>query len=148
MTKCGACPPGHWERSIARPRVEALGAALKDASPEVRKTAVWALGEIESPNGVPHLLPFLKDEIPEIRTQAAWALGEIDSRAQWPALTAAIGDRDPKVREMVVWALGEIEDASAVDGLAKVLGDANVRCVGRRRGRSASWTGVAKRPRR
>jgi len=57
---------------------QAATAALRDASEEVRVTAVWALGRIENEAAIPALTELLSnDASPRIRRAAAWALGRI-----------------------------------------------------------------------
>ena len=62
-----------YERAI-----EALGAALiSDAKSEVRITAAWALGEIQSRKAVPILKEALSDPYQRVRDQVSWALTKI-----------------------------------------------------------------------
>jgi len=106
--------------------VEALGAVVRDPDAEVRRQAVWALGELEAATAVPMLIPALKDADTETRKQAAWALGEIQSKDAVEALTPVTKDADVEVRKQAVWALGNIEDKRALPALEAAVRDANV----------------------
>jgi HEAT repeat protein len=111
--------------------LDALSGALKDASADVRMSAVRALGQLEDPRSVAALTAALRgDQDATVRKTAAWALGQIEDRAATPALVAAMqGDRDVEVRRTATWALGQLEDPAAVDALVRALrdGDAEVR---------------------
>src|SRR3989442_10148047 len=104
---------GLGERGDTR-AISPLSDALSgDASPVVRMTAAWALGEIEEKTAVGALTRALADRAPEVRRTAAWALGEIEDKSAVRPLSAALNDDVLEVRLTAVWALGEIEDASA-----------------------------------
>jgi HEAT repeat protein len=51
--------------------------ALKDADPEVREQAAFALSQIRDPRAIEALTAALKDENPSVRRQAAFALGQL-----------------------------------------------------------------------
>jgi HEAT repeat protein len=55
----------------------ALLEALKDASPEVRQQAAFALGQIGDARATEALSAALKDGSAEVRKQAAFALGQL-----------------------------------------------------------------------
>jgi len=57
--------------------VAALVEALRDAHPEVREQAAWALGAIGDSRALDGLMSALKDSNAGVRRQAAWALGVI-----------------------------------------------------------------------
>lgn len=87
----------------------AVEAALKDASPLVRKSAVIALGESEiGYASVDALVPLLSDEAPAVRALTAHTLGIIGDPGAIDALIAASRDSNPEVRTWTVWALDEI----------------------------------------
>ena len=54
-----------------------LVAALRDASPFVRRSAAWALGEIKDSSASEPLVALLKDSDPDVRKNAAKALVKI-----------------------------------------------------------------------
>src|SRR5712691_7802693 len=93
------------------PLVDALSG---DASPVVRMTAAWALGEIEEKTAIDALARALGDRAPEVRRTAAWALGELDDKRAVGPLSGALNDGVIEVRLVAVWAVGEIEGAAAV----------------------------------
>jgi len=87
------------------PEARAIGplrAALKDASPRVRSTAVMALASVCQPRdkAVKDILPLLEDADPTVRAAAVSALGFTESKASKVkrALEKATKDPDPKVR--------------------------------------------------
>jgi HEAT repeat protein len=99
---------------IAHP-VAVLGQILKtDKSPETRRLAAAALGDLESDGrgAVVPLLEALKDTDDGVRWMAAEALGRIgpDAAAAVPALANAL--RDPAVRVMAADALAGIGKAA------------------------------------
>jgi HEAT repeat protein len=142
-----------WRKGQATGRaVPGFVAALGDADPEVRHSAVWALGQVRDVRAVEPLIAALRDTDQDVRAAAVRALGEIgDVRAIEPlvaalrdsnrsvrlaarealgsvpaavdALLAALRDRDPDVRCNVTWALGEIKDARSMEALVAALGD-------------------------
>ena len=60
------------------PAVDYLVRALRADSPEVRKQAAWALGEIESAAALDGLAAAIENETdPEVRRMLIWAIGEI-----------------------------------------------------------------------
>jgi len=97
--------------------------ALKDEDEGVRLAAAEALGEIKSPEAVPHLIEALKDEDEDVRWAAALALGEIKSPEAVPHLIEALKDEDEGVRSAAAWALGEFKSPEAVPHLIEALKD-------------------------
>jgi HEAT repeat protein len=69
---------GEIESAKAVPLLR-LRTALADSDPDVRRTAIWAVGEIEDVSGVDVLAPLVKDGDARVRRMAVWALGEIES---------------------------------------------------------------------
>jgi HEAT repeat protein len=112
-------------RQIAR----ALGARVKDESPEVRSGAANALGTL-GPNAqeaIPGLIEALQDSDPETRSSAALALGLIRLSLDLvvPALIKALEDHDVHARSYAAIALGRIGPGAkdAVPALIKALDD-------------------------
>ncbi|HEX6199439.1 MAG TPA: M56 family metallopeptidase, partial [Thermoanaerobaculia bacterium] len=105
--------------------VAALVRALReDADEEVRRTAAWALGQLEDRMATPALIQALRqDESVEVRRTAVWALGQIEDPAAAPALGEALEDADVEVRRTALWALGQIESPQAVGPLSRALQD-------------------------
>ena len=105
--------------------VAALAGALHDSDGEVRKEAVFSLGQLRAPQSAAALASALTDQDDEVRAQAAFALGQIRSEAAVGPLTQALGDKEAEVRQQAVFALGQIRARSAVDGLVAALKDPN-----------------------
>ena len=57
-----------------------LSRALKDSDWRVRKTAAWALGEIEDPSAIDELRAAADDSNSEVRRAVAHALRELGER--------------------------------------------------------------------
>jgi HEAT repeat protein len=113
-----ALPDGEEGNTTA---IDALGAALKDASVRVRRTAAWSLGSIGDRRATDALVAALSDASPDVRTRAAWALGNVEPKQAPKPLVAMLGDKDPHVRELVAWALYNIEDPGAAPALQAAL---------------------------
>jgi hypothetical protein len=101
----------------------ALSEALRDSDGEVRKHAVFSLGQIGKETTAPALAGALADQDAEVRAQAAFALGQIRSEKSVSALAEALRDPDAEVRQQAAFALGQIHDPSAVPALSAALSD-------------------------
>ena len=101
--------------------IPALGRAITDESPVVRRRVAWALGQIEDEAALAPLERAFRDRSPEVRQMAIWAVGEIESAKGVALLRGAVGDADWKTRQMVAWALGEIEHPSGVEVVAPLV---------------------------
>jgi HEAT repeat protein len=108
--------------------VPVLAAALKEASPERRRVAAYALGSMgpEARGAVKALSLALRDETWAVRTLAARALGAVGKEAQaaLPRLRDATADPDPMVRiraALAVWQVGG--ETKYVEPLARALED-------------------------
>ena len=82
--------------------VPALTALLRDSSPEVRASAVSALGWTHESRALSPLLAAAKDGDPAIVAEACRALGLLDDTRAVPALVGALKHRDPQVRSAAV----------------------------------------------
>lgn len=101
-------------------------ALLNDESEDVRRSAAWALGQIEDRAATEALSQAAQaDASVEVRRTAVWALGQIEDPASVPALEAALDDADPEVRSTALWALGQVQSPEAVGPLVGVLRDAD-----------------------
>jgi len=85
---------------------------------DVRKAAVYALGEINDTRAVNPLIGILmRDNCNEVREVAAYVLGEInDTRALYP-LIQVLKEDESCVREEAAYALGKIKDKRAIKSL-------------------------------
>ncbi len=102
---------------------EALPAALRDPTMEVRLHVAEILGDLRDPAATSALLERLSDpqELPNVRHAAAQALGKIGDRAATPALIAAAEQGDFWVRYAAVEALGRLSDERAVSALLRLM---------------------------
>jgi hypothetical protein len=102
-------PPPAQEESYAPP------AALSDANPDVRASAIRALvgqGETRAMGKIAALAR--KDPDPEVRAVAAWAVGEMDLKMR-KSLLRSLAEEDPsaQVRREAERSLGKLEKAPA-----------------------------------
>jgi HEAT repeat protein/beta-lactamase regulating signal transducer with metallopeptidase domain len=101
-------------------------ALLNDESEDVRRSAAWALGQIEDRAATEALSQAAQvDASVEVRRTSVWALGQIEDPASVPALDAALEDADAEVRATALWALGQVQSPEAVGPLLGVLRDAD-----------------------
>jgi HEAT repeat protein len=85
-----------------------------DRDPEVRLTAVLALGRIGRVESGPILLQRLRDDDSRVRQWSAWALGNLNQPDDPPqerviSLVARLSDPVPPVRQAAAQALGELD---------------------------------------
>ncbi len=109
-----------WALAEARPTPEvkrALTGAAQAQDASLRRTAIWAIGNIGDPSSIEALLPALKSEDAGVRAMAAWAIGSTEPRQAPAPLVSALQDSDAKVRRTVTWALYTIEDPSTLPAL-------------------------------
>jgi hypothetical protein len=106
---------GVLQEEQASGKLELRVQQLQDDDPQVRRYAAWALGELESSEGVDPLIDGLSDRSSDVRLVSAWALGEIKDNDGIGPLTELLDDNDPLVREMAVLSLGEIGSTRAIN---------------------------------
>jgi len=94
---------------------------LKSTDSNLRKQAIWALGETRDPQAVESLISALKDKDPDIRSKAAFALGKIADIRAVEALFTALRDENSGVRASTAWALEIITGAYPVENLIETL---------------------------
>ena len=102
----GAAPKAGRHRVNPAMNIPALLEALKDSDLEVRRTAVWALGQIEDSGASAALREALKDTDRRVKFGALRALVAIGDEAAYDALAEMLKDPDPEVRRMAAQALG------------------------------------------
>lgn len=109
---------------IAQPNTWEIVSGLvgRDASFEVRASAVKALGKIGNKQALPILEKALRDES-AVRCGAVIALGCLGDRGACPALVAMLRDSAPEVRYHAVVALGKLEAKSAIPPIQALLED-------------------------
>jgi beta-lactamase regulating signal transducer with metallopeptidase domain/HEAT repeat protein len=92
----------------------ALAAAVSASAPEVRRAAIWAIGNQNLQKAPATLAGGLRDADEEVRLVTAWALGEILDPATEPALEAAFAvEKDADVKRAIFRTLAHLGDASA-----------------------------------
>jgi bilin biosynthesis protein len=92
-----------------------LVSALTDPEAVIRTEAAAALGQINYPAALPHLILALQDDDLEVRKGAATSLGKIGDRAALEALEAALNDEEQVVRTLSKLAIGQIERQSEAE---------------------------------
>jgi len=109
---------------IGEPAVEPLISALKDNNPEVRSSAVSALGTIRSKLSVEPVINLLSDTENKVVEEAVIALGRIkDERGVEPLVSVAENSNDLHVRKAALKALGDMGDKRGTDILIMLLGN-------------------------
>lgn len=122
-------------RPVDHAAVQALVQAVAGGSPDIQRQAVRALGRLERPDLIPHLLARLSSPLPELRAEAANAIGQAAQgfrtppAATFPARPAGMDqgvraasapllarlaiETDPGVRGVLVATLGRLPYRSA-----------------------------------
>jgi beta-lactamase regulating signal transducer with metallopeptidase domain len=100
-----------------------------DTDAGVRRSAAWALAEVETSAGRAALVRALQsDSDDQVREMSAWALGEQSGQDGTEALgNALLHDKSARVRETAAWALGEAGRRADADALVSALSDSNAR---------------------
>ncbi len=109
-----------WALAEARPTTEvrrALTAAAASQDPSLRRTAIWALGNVGDEASLDAVLPALKSDDAKVRAMAAWAIGSMEPDKAPAPLLNALQDSDSKVRRTATWALYSIEDPASLPAL-------------------------------
>lgn len=102
-----------------------LGDLLVDQNPDIRRTAIEALGKIGGSSQVHRIIETLADPDPRVREAGVIALGRMGVRADGvQALVQALGDAAEPVRAAAARSLGESDEtAAAGDRLVQLLKD-------------------------
>lgn len=134
MQRLQASPPsaGESRGGPGSTRGEDLADMLLHArSPETRRQAAVALGDLMDPAGVPHLIRALSDPAPEVRLASILSLGRIGDPGALDALIAISKEEDQDFRLLATIALGQLGDRRSVGALARRLQDGSeaVRCA-------------------
>ncbi len=83
--------------------------ALYNPEPELRISALYAMGRNADPRWIPYLLPILDQDDPTLRLEAVRSLGELEARAAVAPLIRLIANEiDAEVRLAALTALGQI----------------------------------------
>ena len=102
---------------------EGLVKLSSDEHPDVRATALAALGMLGDARGLDSLLPHLEDSHPAVREYAALAIGQIGGERALTALRKALSNSAPEVRFQAVTALAELAPESATGDILPLLSD-------------------------
>lgn len=109
-----------WALAESRPTPEvrrALTAAAAAQDASLRRTAIWAIGNIGDASSMDAVLPALKSDDAGVRSMAAWAIGSMEPQKAPAPLLGALQDSDPRVRRTATWALYSIEDPASLPAL-------------------------------
>ena len=111
-------------RATTPEQLRTLVRGTQSGDDAVRRISVRALGRLERPDVVRHILPLLEDVSDTVRAEAANALGQAVFRADpgeviGPLLAHLTSERDPWVRGLVAQTLGRLAHVS-VDTVALV----------------------------
>jgi len=101
--------------------VQELTLALSDPSPDVRRRAAAALGDIRDPTATPALAGLVGDEDPAIAVEAIEALGRIGDPTAAPALANALESAERGVIVAAARALGRMGAREAAGPLVATL---------------------------
>jgi len=108
--------------TLGKDALEPLIIALKDKTPDIRRSAVETLGEIGDSQALTPLIDVLNDEDAAVRNEAITALGGITNPGTVKYLLAAL--KDPRYdRKKVIDALGETGDPAPLEFLIYALQD-------------------------
>jgi tetratricopeptide (TPR) repeat protein len=100
---------------------------FSNKDPNVRESAIVALGKFQDNRAIDPLINALKDKDERVRWYAADALGKTGTKKAVLPLIALLSDESARVRESTAAALGLIGDESAVEPLIKLLKDIDSR---------------------
>jgi HEAT repeat protein len=103
--------------------LEGLLGLTADAHPDVRATALTALGMLNDPRGLDRVLSHLEDEVPAVREYAALAAAQIGGERALEALRKALRSDTPQVRFQAVAAVAELAPADASRDVVPLLND-------------------------
>ena len=81
--------------------IDALAEFVRNAEPDVREAAAWALGKVVSPSAVPHIETALIDEDPKVRRAAIFSTKNLTLGEQNRLLEIVIDDADLSVQRAV-----------------------------------------------
>ncbi len=100
---------------------QAIWSAYRQDEPELKASAVKAMGLNCDLLWLPTVIQELNDENPEVRYEAAQAAGALGETEAAAPLIELLGDLDPEVRLAAVQALGDIGGAEAKRALRHTL---------------------------
>lgn len=92
-----------------------LVSSLTDPEPLIRTEAAAALGQVNYPPSVPHLILAIQDADLDVRKAAINSLGKIGDRTALEPLQALLNDQQEVVRVLAKLAIAQIERQSEAD---------------------------------
>lgn len=95
----------YWGEERAR---EAVEDAYHASEPELRQSAIFAMGRSADPHWRDTVMMELSNAAPGMRYEAAVASGELEVKQAVPKLGELVMDPDREVQQAAVWALGRI----------------------------------------
>jgi HEAT repeat protein len=111
------------ERAASGVRVPAIAEFLNDASSDLRKAGVVALGLLDQKDQAPRIANALEDPDEGVRSSAAAALGRLRAPEGTGTLRRLLEDPYPQVRSQVARTLGERADRTSIPRLTLLLED-------------------------
>ncbi len=105
--------------------IKEIRKAIKDAEPDVRIAAVWALIEVEETRTINQSLDLLRDPVSRVREAAARAIGTYGSDSSVESLFAIVKDSNEvlSVKRAGIAGLGASDSPKALELLVSLLGD-------------------------
>jgi bilin biosynthesis protein len=92
-----------------------LVSSLTDPEPLIRTEAAAALGQINYPPSVPHLILAVKDADLDVRKAAINSLGKIGDRTAMETLQTALNDEQEVIKVLAKLAIAQIERQAEAD---------------------------------
>lgn len=111
------------QRLVATGNINGLINAARFSDPEIRRSAVTAMGQIKDQRVYHALLSALRDESQAIRFEAITALGRIGEPSFVNSLQWSLNDPDPMIRVNAIWALGQIGGPEVIKPLILSMAD-------------------------
>ncbi|HOK55981.1 MAG TPA: HEAT repeat domain-containing protein [bacterium] len=99
---------------------------LKDKNWEIRKYAIWALGEIKEDIEIEKLIPLIKDKEFLVRKEVAETFEKIKNPLSIPQLIELLDDSNWMVRMASVKALGALKDIRGFEPVLNMLNDKQI----------------------
>jgi HEAT repeat protein len=100
----------------------ALGRIAKEAEEvAVRRSALYAIGQIKDPEGIQYLVPHMHDPDKEVRVNVYRALGEIGGKEALPHLLEGLGDTYGMAQREAVLGLNTVGGPEVLQALMEVL---------------------------
>jgi HEAT repeat protein len=116
---------GHAEGDERERAYQGLITLSNDEHPDVRATALAALGMLGDARAFDSIVPHLQDVHPAVREFATLAIGQLGGEPALAALREALQNSAPEVRFQAVTALAELAPESADHDILPLLSDSD-----------------------